>query len=304
MPRPLRLISWNLHGIPFEDDAAQRFARVADYVGALRPQPDLLLFQEVWTERGGRQLADALPGYAPADLPAPDWLAQRPSGLMAMGHKASAWRIDRVVMHEYSQAGPLWRVWEADAFGDKGVQQLRVVSEDVEVEILHTHLQAMYGRPEYAPIAAAQLGEMTALARTLGDDGPILAAGDLNSSIETERYARLLEHWHDLTRDLREACACGTSVRDDDAAGAWIDFVLAYRQPGWRVRGNFDLLANTARDVPYSDHNGFAAQLFFERAPSAAWLIGTALALGAREPLRRRDLLRGGGAALFAALLP
>jgi hypothetical protein len=63
------------------------------------------------------------------------------------------------------------------------------------------------------------------------------------------------------------------------------------------------LLANRAPDDPYSDHNGFFVVLQIERAPSAAWILGAALALGGgRQPVSRRDLLRGAGAAVAVAL--
>ena len=303
MNERLTLVSWNLHGIPFVKDPGERFGRVAEHIRGLRPAPDLLLLQEVWGGALADQLAGDLPGYAAVPEPERNWIGQRPSGLMALARRDGTWRIEDSLTHEFDAHAPWWRVWEGDGLGRKGVQQLRVVSGADEVMVLHTHLQAMYGRPEYAPIAAEQLRQLTSVAQALGHARPIIAAGDLNTRIDTLRYAELRERWVDLTAEFRERCECGTSVRADGKPGAWIDYVLAYDLPRFRVRADVHLLENRARDDPYSDHNGFFVKLRIERAPSAAWLLGAALALGGgRQPLARRDLLRGAGAVLVGGL--
>jgi endonuclease/exonuclease/phosphatase family metal-dependent hydrolase len=303
MSKHLTLVSWNLHGIPFTQDPAARFRRVAERVRGLQPAPDLLLLQEVWDGALADQLALDLPGYGAAPELERGWLGQRPSGLMALARRDGPWRIADSVMHEFDAHAPWYRLWEGDGLGRKGVQQLRVAAGDDEVMLLHTHLQAMYGRPEYAPIAAKQLGQLTSVAQALGQARPIIAAGDLNTGIDTPRYAELRERWVDLTAEFRERCACGTSVREDGRPGRWIDYVLAYDLPRFRVRADVQLLANHAPDDPYSDHNGFFVKLQIERAPSAAWILGAALALGGgRQPVSRRDLLRGAGAAVAVAL--
>ena len=303
MTERLTLVSWNLHGIPFVEDPAVRFARVAAHVRGIRPAPDLLLFQEVWGGTLADQLAEELPAYVAAPEPERNWLGSRPAGLMALARRDGAWRIEESVLHEFDAYAAWWRVWEGDGLSRKGVQQLRLANGSDEVMLLHTHLQAMYGKPEYAPIAAEQLRQLTGVAQGLGHARPILAAGDLNTRIDTPRYAELRERWIDLTAELRERCECGTSVRDDGEPGAWIDYVLAYDLPRFRVRADVHLLENRAPDDPYSDHNGFLAKLRIERAPSAAWLLGAALALGGgSRPLAKRDLLRAAGAVLLGAL--
>jgi endonuclease/exonuclease/phosphatase family metal-dependent hydrolase len=305
MDERLALVSWNLHGIPFTEDPAARFARVAEHVRGIEPAPDLLLFQEVWSGSLADQLAADLPAYVAAPELERNWLGSRPAGLMALARREGAWRIEESVLHEFDTYAPWWRVWEGDALGRKGVQQLRIVGDGGDVMLLHTHLQAMYGKPEYAPIAAAQLRHLTRVAQGLGNARPILAAGDLNTRVDSARYAELRERWIDLTAEYRERCGCGTSVRDDGEPGAWIDYVLAYDLPRFRVRAKVHLLENRAPDDPYSDHNGFLVKLRIERAPSAAWMLGAALALGGgRQPLARRDLLRGAGAALLGGLAP
>ncbi len=292
----LSFVSWNLHGIPYTEDPEARFTRVAQRVRELEPAPDLLLFQEVWSGALGDQLRADLPDYeAPQGLER-SWLGQRPSGLMAFVRKQSGWSLNDVDFHEFQVTAPWWRIWEADGLGRKGVQQLHLRNGGDELAVLHTHLQAMYGKPEYAVIAADQLRELTAVAQSLGVGRPIIAAGDLNTRIDTPRYAELRASWIDLTTEFRERCDCGTSVRDDGKPGAWIDYVLAYKPPRYRASVDIQLLANRGRDDPFSDHNGFFVKLSIDQSLNAGWLLGAALATN--PALRRRDLLRGGAVAL------
>ncbi len=305
MATQLTFVSWNLHGIPFIEDPEVRFARIAEYVRELRPAPELLLFQEVWGGSLADQLREHLAEYeAPAGLER-NWIGQRPTGLMAFARRAGPWKIDEVDFHEFDLHAPWWRVWEGDGLARKGVQQLRLGNGRDELTVLHTHLQATYGKPEYEPIVADQLQQMTSLAQELGNSRPIIAAGDLNTRASRSGYQELRKRWIDLTADFRASCDCGTSVRDDGQPGAWIDYVLAYDLPRFRVEADLNLLTNHKRDDPYSDHNGLFVVLRIGGAHTAAWLLGAALALGGAEArLARRELLRGAGAALVGALAP
>lgn len=305
MTTRLTFVSWNLHGLPFVAEPEVRFARIAERVRELEPAPDLLLFQEVWSGSLADQLREHLREYeAPGGLER-NWIGQRPSGLIAFVRSAGPWKIDDVDFHEFDLHAPWWRVWEGDGLARKGVQQLRLSDGRDELTMLHTHLQATYGKPEYEPIVSDQLQQMTSLAQRLGNGRPIIAAGDLNARAGTPPYRELRERWIDLTAEFRARCGCGTSVRDDGQPGAWIDYVLAYDLPRFRVEADLNLLANQKRDDPYSDHNGLFVKLRIGGAHTAAWLLGATLALGgANLRLARRDLLRGAGAALVGAMAP
>lgn len=294
----LSFVSWNLHGIPFVEDPQARFVRVAERVRGLEPAPQLLLFQEVWSQSLADLLEGELPDYELVPDDDSDWLGRRPSGLMALVLRDGPWKVDEVLFEQFEAYAPWWRVWEGDGLSSKGVQQLRLSDGESGLVLLNTHLQARYGKPEYAPIVAAQLAQLTRLAGTLGDRRPIIAAGDLNTPAGAPDYAALRAHWVDLTAGFRARCGCGTAVRDDAQRGKWIDYVLAYALPHFRVEADLNLLANDGRDDPYSDHNGLLARLRIESAATAAWLLGAALLGGGRRPLGRRDLLIASGALL------
>ena len=296
MATPISLVSWNLHGVPGAPLREERMQRVATEIA--RRAPELVLLQEVWLPSDADRLAAGLaPAYREVPWPDMGWLFRK-SGLMALLRQDSDWRLAATRFSEFRAEAPAWKLWQGDGFGDKGVQQLTLERDGLVLHVLHTHLQAAYGEATYREVRAAQLDQLAELARAAAPSGAVVGAGDLNTQLGSPLHASgIAAHWIDLTTELRRSCGCGTAFRDAGRPWAWIDYVLAFREAALPARAHtVELLGNTGRDDPFSDHNGFHAWLVIgepgEPARATFGLLAL-LALPARRWTRR---------GLFAAL--
>jgi len=297
MATAISLVSWNLHGVPGAPRREERMQRVAAEIA--RRAPDLVLLQEVWLPGDEERLVAGLaPAYRELPWPHKSWLF-RESGLMALLRDGSAWRLAATRFSEFRAEAPDWKLWEGDGFGDKGVQQLTLKSDGLVLSVLNTHLQAVYGEAKYAEVRAQQLDQLAELARAVAPSGAVVGAGDLNTRVGSPLHASgIAAHWIDLTAELRRSCDCGTAVRDDGRANVWIDYLLAFREAGLRVRAEtVELLANAGPDDPFSDHNGFHARLVIGESARAGLGLLALLALPARHWTRRGLLAAFAGAA-------
>jgi endonuclease/exonuclease/phosphatase family metal-dependent hydrolase len=260
----IRLLSWNLHGPPLAPRRAERFERVATEILSASAAPELVLLQEVWLRRDAERLRRRLaPTYDTLDGAPRTW-PLRAGGLLAFLHRQAAWRPapapPRFV--PFAVAAPLWRVWEGDALGLKGVQtiELQHAASAQALVVLNTHLQAQYGPIRHEPPRRAQLRQLSELAAAIDSSLPVLAAGDLNTGVDEPLYGDLLSpHWTDLTVEAR-AQHIGTQF-ESGPEPLWIDYVLARRDGCWSASGDVTLIRNVARDEPFSDHHALCADV-------------------------------------------
>lgn len=261
----VRLLSWNLHALPWSVGAQRRLSRVAQEV--LSRLPDALLFQEVWTQGDLRHLTERLgTEYRVVEGPDSTRLRRR-SGLLVFIRQS--WTIEDVAFQPFTASAPRWRIWEADGLAGKGVQRVRIERGGRRLTLVNTHLQAEYGEPRYDDVRAAQIRELRDIVRQLPPTEPVILAGDLNTRPDEDAVLDgLLRDWVDLGRAFRERCGCGTQLHGDGRAGDWIDYVLARPSLRGQARGtDFELLRNRALDDPYSDHHGLFVTVELQQAP-------------------------------------
>ena len=260
----LDLLSWNVHGPPF---APRRSARLAAVAGEIEQRaPELVLLQEIWFPGDAAWLATRLARHYDVIDGAPRRWPLRTGGLLALLRRNGSWAIDGrgVRFEHYRASAGRWRVWEGDGAAGKGVQVLEL-SHRVSAQplvVLHTHVQAQYDTLRHETARARQLGQLAALAGALDPVLPVLAAGDLNTGPDERVYGEhIAPTWHDLTAATRAGRADAQTQFECGAEPLWIDYVLARRSPSWRVDVVLELVENSARDTPFSDHNGLHAHV-------------------------------------------
>ena len=261
----LTLISWNVHGLPFDATREKRVDNVATEIRRLKP--DLVLLQEAWLAGTAEQLDcrlrdlyERLPDAAGVRSGLLSLYGHRRGGLLALVRRDSPWKADASVEHrftEYDASGPWYRVFEErDGIAGKGVQSFGVSDGSTRIAVLHTHLQAQYPERRYEEVRAAQIGQLLEQARQPGFD-VMLVAGDLNTHAgETALYGKLVAELTDLTTDYRKACGCGTLAGAIRRETDWIDYVLARPAAAVKVAWKVEQILNSGPDDPYSDHHG------------------------------------------------
>jgi endonuclease/exonuclease/phosphatase family metal-dependent hydrolase len=181
----LRVVNWNVWGLPWGISEAReaRLERVAPAVLALKP--DVVCLQEVWVEGDGLALIEA---FKAAGL---EHHAFESSGLLGSGLLiASRYPIKATRFEAFELTGKLHKVWHGDAWTRKGALEVRLETPLGGLRVVNTHLHASYKGDEYAPVQTAQAAQ---LAHFLGDFGinppqrggdsariPLLLLGDLN----------------------------------------------------------------------------------------------------------------------------
>ncbi len=246
-PAPLRVLQWNVRGIPFTG-FGERLPRIAAVVA--RERPDFIAFEEVWTSGGASAIRHTLApmGYASCCGNRGPF---RPGGLLLLWDTTKGWRVDDVKFVRYARASPR-RLNEGDSYVRNGF----VIGDAHDAggrafRIAVTHLQAQYPdhNHHYEDVRLAQVQQ---LAAALGD-GDAIVAGDFNTRPDDGVYAWLTGHgWRDATTDARQQCQCGTNFEDGKLTSDWFDYVFVHGALG---DGTAQLIRNTRLDE-YSDHEG------------------------------------------------
>jgi endonuclease/exonuclease/phosphatase family metal-dependent hydrolase len=261
----LTLVSWNVHGLPFDATLEKRVDNIAAEIRRLKP--DLVLLQEAWLAGTAEQLDcrlrdlyERLPDAAGVRSGLLSLYGHRRGGLLALVRRDSPWKRDASVEHrftEYGASGPWYRVFEErDGIAGKGVQGFGLGDGVTRIAVLHTHLQAQYPGRRYEDVRAAQIGQLLEQTRQPGFDMTLLA-GDLNTHAgEAALYGMLTAELTDLTTDYRKACGCGTLAGDARQEAHWIDYVLARPAPAVKLGWKVEQIRNAGPDDPYSDHHG------------------------------------------------
>ncbi len=285
---------------------AERMAAIADALPKLAP--DLLAFQEVWTDAS----RDTLVAGA------------RAAGLQSIWHPpattgsgglliASRFPLTEVHFEAYRARGFPERIQHSDYWGGKGFVRARVETPEGAVVFANTHLHANYALPgdvdEYVGVRTAQLVQ---LASGLRDTpAPLLAVGDFNLVESEDGYAVLrgLSGLNDVaaTLDRRETTTrAGNPYRRKARDDGRIDYV--FERPGGRQRlvpTSIERIFDASlqfRGEPgnYSDHAGLLATFDFEAHRStpgptdhtAIVRARTLLAEGRALALHRRNTQR------------
>jgi endonuclease/exonuclease/phosphatase family metal-dependent hydrolase len=269
-PDCLRVVTWNLHAIPFL--SPRPTARLRNVATKLREQhPDLVLLQEVWSHAYARQLGrDLADTYRVTTAVG----CGRPfpcGGLVLLVRLGSGWVASAPRFIAYEAAAPWYRFREWDALAKKGMLLVQLARDGAVLGIVDTHLQAEYARfgRDYSDLRRRQLEQLAwTLAHSFGTK-PVLVGGDFNtapgerSGLYESHIARLGE---DRTIDLRIVCGeCGTRpVAVPLRRARWLDYLITRNLP---ASATVERIVNEAVDRPFSDHDGLLGRI--EYAPDA-----------------------------------
>jgi endonuclease/exonuclease/phosphatase family metal-dependent hydrolase len=268
----LAVLTWNIHGLPFDDSVPPRMEAIAREIQQRRP--DLVLLQEAWLDVEAGRLGCRLardydrvpdpPGVRSGFLSA---FGHRRGGLLAFVRRESAWRIEpepAPSLTEYTQSSPWYRYEHLDGVAGKGVQRFAIGDGVRRALVLQTHAQTQYPNSGYVydEIRRSQIAELLAQARAAPPSDTLIVAGDFNvREGEASLYGPLAAELDDLTADYRRSCGgCGTFVGREGLETWWIDYVMVGRRIPVKAT-RVDRVRNRARDDPFSDHHGVWVEL-------------------------------------------
>jgi endonuclease/exonuclease/phosphatase family metal-dependent hydrolase len=268
----LRVMSWNVHGMPFDSSVGRRTSNIARAIGAVRP--DVVLLEEVWLEAQAERFVCEMRGRYDVVAETAEvrsgplaLFGHRRGGLLALVRRSGPWRLDESLAArfvEYSSSSPWYQLDQLDGIAGKGIQSFAVTDGTRRVVLLHTHLQTPYpARGEaHEEVRRSQLAELLAQARRSSGE-VVLIAGDLNvRAEEAGLYNMLAAELDDLTASYRATCAaCGTFITREGTDDWWIDHLFVRKDAALAPGARIERIRNSARDEPYSDHHGLWAEL-------------------------------------------
>ncbi len=218
--------------------------------------PEVVLLQEVWLGSHLSRLTRTLQ---------PDWIpicvrrrvGGPRGGLLAFVSAAAGWRVrGSPKFHAFAWSAPLWKVWEGDGLGGKGVLTVELERGEERICAVDTHLQAQYSGSDYAAVRQAQLIEVRGVVSHLDATVPAIVAGDFNTDPHEPLYSHIAALGTDLTAEARKIYNRGTTANQRNQRAEWIDYIVAANSRAWTASADLKLIANQRADVPYSDHSG------------------------------------------------
>jgi len=238
----------------------------------------MALLQEVWLHADVSALETLLPSGRYHIVGARAAAGLRRGGLLTLVDRATGWRVTGDTFERFAASAAAWRVWEGDGLMGKGFQRVGLAGERRErLTVINTHLQAEYTtgipRTRYVAIRRSQLEQLVRAAAAAAREGPVLVAGDFNTTPDETALHTLLTDagWIDLTAPLRAASGGGTGggtcIGTGAGAAEWLDYAFALTPAGTSISADASLIMNSARDVPFSDHHGLAVEVSLSQPP-------------------------------------
>ncbi len=265
----IKVLSWNLHGLawPLSKDPVGRMDRISAKVREL--SPDIVLMQEVWLGSYLNRLVDGLQ---------PDWthafLKRRSGspkgGLLTFFRTSAGWHVQSVPQfHAFKANAPVWKIWEGDGLGGKGVLTIELARGEQRICAVNTHLQSQYSGSNYDEVRETQLLELGKVASNIPPSLFAIIAGDLNTDSHESLYSHIAALGTDLTSEARRTSNPGTTANGRDGRPEWIDYIVAADSQDWTVSSTLELITNESADVPYSDHSGLLCTIKLTSKQSA-----------------------------------
>ncbi|XP_052450766.1 sphingomyelin phosphodiesterase 2-like [Carassius gibelio] len=274
-PSRLRVFSLNCWGIRFFSQlCAERYEMIGELLG--REQHDIVLLQEVWSERDFLFLKRKLSSCHPHTH-------YFKSGVIGSGLAVfSRHRIQDALLYQYSLNGYPYMLRHGDWFGGKAVGLVIVDVSGLKAHVYVTHLHAEYCRAQdqYLPHRTVQSWELLQFVRhtSCGADLVVLG-GDLN--MHPQDLGNRLLRSHTGLRDCYtetdtfDGCEDGHTLIADNhftknhdlvpfEKGIRIDYILM--KGSQRAPVKCESLSTTKGPVadkpfPYSDHEALTAEL-------------------------------------------
>lgn len=190
--RQLRVMTYNIMQLPVQDwDQAERASRLPAAIRALPALPDVIAFQEVFTDGAYAailSMQDIYPYVTPVvglDCSGQGWTSTRGNcsnnPLVIRGGVVIASRLPIAAQHQLIFVNSVSGSWDYNA--NKGAAYVRIETDGGDYHIVGTHLQSdVYEHETYQGTRLAQLGEIDALIDSMDipETDPVILAGDLN----------------------------------------------------------------------------------------------------------------------------
>lgn len=257
----MRVISWNLHGVPLTKQRRSRMSAAAKEIASR--DADIVALQEVWSSADARVIAGILDplGYERADFRA--YWPWRRSGLLVFVSRARGWHVIGTKSTYFHASGPWWKVLQADGLSGKGFLRVdvRSVPSGRIVSVIATHLQSQYAHNQYVDVRRRQARQLVESTLAIPQNVPIIIAGDFNTTpdgtYDKTIYDLLAAAWTDTTTDARRSCESqyGTHFDHGKLTNEWIDYVFVRNLP-LSSKPAASRIMNRGEDDPFSDHEG------------------------------------------------
>lgn len=274
----IRVFSLNCWGIRYlSKDCTQRYAMIGDLLS--REQHDIVLLQEVWSEKDYLCLKKKLASSHP-------YSHYFKSGVIGSGLAMfSKHRVHDSFLYRYSLNGYPYMAHHGDWFGGKAVGMVVLNIDGRTAHVYLTHLHAEYSREKdtYLPHRVVQAWELLQFIRhTSSGADLVILGGDLNMHPEDlgnrllRTYTGLRDSYVDTTKF--DGCEDGITLIADNPythktelapfeKGIRIDYILF--KGSSRVHVQCESMSTTKGSVPhqpfpYSDHEALTAELRLE----------------------------------------
>jgi endonuclease/exonuclease/phosphatase family metal-dependent hydrolase len=176
-PVPLRVLSWNVWGLPaVSTNLEQRMAALPDAIAKL--EPDIILLQEIWAETDGATVRQGLErhGYRYATH-----LAHTEAGMTGL-FTASKLPLKYVGFLPFASGRVGHSFWHLEWIAAKGVGSFLVETPLGEIQVQNTHLQAQYETDDYAAERLSQASQILLMGQNRRQS--LVLGGDFNTGAE------------------------------------------------------------------------------------------------------------------------
>jgi endonuclease/exonuclease/phosphatase family metal-dependent hydrolase len=266
----MKVLTLNIWGAPQAKHRSARIAAIAEKMKQL--SPDVMCFQEVYTDANRKDLIGRLAG----DWPHHHYFASSllGSGLLTM----SRYPITEAVFHRFRMGGKPERLKHGDYFVGKGIGLCRIALPDKTLDVYNMHPHAQYemdNNNEYAVYNETSLFEATQFINAQTQANPLVFCGDFNTRPDQAGYRILMGLGRFLDaykhRHGKHDITFSASNPYTDELDQILDYVMLR---GLGIK-QIELVCTerlVGEALAYSDHHGLLAELDFEQKPSIAAL--------------------------------
>lgn len=176
-PLPLRVLSWNVWGLPAVSTNLE--ARIAALPGAIaKLEPDIILLQELWAESDGVKVKQGLErhGYHYSSH-----LAHTEAGMTGL-FAAAKLPLKNVGFLPFASGRIGHSFWHLEWIASKGVGSFLVQTRLGDLQVQNTHLQAQYETDDYAAERLSQASQILLLSQNRATS--LVLGGDFNTGAE------------------------------------------------------------------------------------------------------------------------
>ena len=176
-PLPLRVLTWNVWGLPaVSTNLESRMAALPDAIAKL--EPDIVLLQEVWAESDGVTIRQGLGRHGYQYV---SHLAHTEAGMTGL-FTAAKLPLKSVGFLPFASGRIGHSFWHLEWVASKGVGSYLIQTRLGEIQVQNTHLQAQYDTDDYAAERLSQVSQI--LLHSQNRAASLVLGGDFNTGAE------------------------------------------------------------------------------------------------------------------------